>query len=254
MFSMILFTFSCSSGSDGSNDTVVETDPEFTHIAESWGPQVFSLDMGDYWQAQGITHAGKNYYLIPKPAGDTTYSERFNPASKYFQSWVGIYTVKDKNGETYGITDGVLDQNAVIRLGIADQTGWLKDFACIPEPRVLLDETVPVTREAVTIDGESGWKLSCRLVTQTDVGTNNVQAGIPELLIVPASCWNTAVQSYQEIRMNIVFYVWHSPDNEELNMIYLSAAEYTDLAGTEHNYLSEILPELEGMAQGITVR
>ncbi|HPX14392.1 MAG TPA: hypothetical protein PLS27_08560 [Treponemataceae bacterium] len=54
--------------------------------------------------------------------------------------------------------------------------------------------------------------------------------------------------------MNIVFYVWHSPDNAELNMIYLSAADYTDLAGTEHNYLPEILPELEEMAQGITVR
>lgn len=38
------------------------------------------------------------------------------------------------------------------------------------------------------------------------------------------------------------------------HMIYLSAAGSTDLAGTEHNYLSEILPELEGMAQGITVR
>ena len=81
-----------------------------------------------------------------------------------------------------------------------------------------------------------------------------MQAGIPDLLIVPASCWNTAVESYQEIRMNIVFYVWYSPDNTELNMIYLSAAEYTDLAGTEHNYLPEILPELEEMAQEITVR
>ncbi len=54
--------------------------------------------------------------------------------------------------------------------------------------------------------------------------------------------------------MNIVFYVWHSPDNAELNMIYLSAAEFTDLAGTDHDYLPQILPELEEMAQGITVR
>ena len=130
MFGMILFAISCSSGSD---DATVEADPEFTYIAESWVPSSFSLDMGDYWQSQGITHAGKNYYLITKPAENTTYSERFNPASKYFQSWVGIYTVKDKNGETYGITDGILDQEAVIKLGIADQTGWLKDFACIPE-------------------------------------------------------------------------------------------------------------------------
>lgn len=81
-----------------------------------------------------------------------------------------------------------------------------------------------------------------------------MQAGIPDLLIVPSSCWNGAIDSYQTITMNIVFYVWHSPENAELNMIYLSAAEFTDLAGTDHDYLPQILPELEEMAQGITVR
>ena len=251
MVALTIIALSCSCGSD---DTVVDTDPSFTHITDSWIPQVFSLDMSNYWQAQGITHDGKNYYLLPKPAGGTAYSQRFNPASKYFQSWVGIYTVSDNDGKTYGISDGVLDKDAVIKLGIADQTGWLRDFAKIPAPRVLLDETVPVTSEVVTVDGEPGWKLSCRLITQADVGDGNYQSNIPEHLIVPATCWNNAIQSYQEIMMNIVFYVWYSPDNAELNMIYLSSAEYSDLTGTTHNYLPQLLPELEKIARGITVR
>jgi len=200
MLGMILFAFSCSTGSAGSDNTVVKTDPEFTCITDTWVSSVFDLDMSNYWRAQGITHTGRNYYLFSQPAGDTAYSQRFNPESKYFQSWIGIYTVNDKNGEVYGIRDGELDQDAVIRLGIADQTGWLKDFACIPEPRVLLDETVAVTKEMVTIDGEPGWKLSCRLITQADVGDDNLQSGISDLLIVPSSCWNSSIESYRSSR------------------------------------------------------
>ena len=106
-----IITLSCS----GVSDPSTSTDPNFTHITDSWIPEVFSLNMGNYWQAQRITHTGRNYYLLPKAAGGTSYSQRFNPASKYFQSWVGIYTVNDKDGKTYGISDGVLDKEEMAR-------------------------------------------------------------------------------------------------------------------------------------------
>lgn len=251
---LALCAISCSNGSGGSDDPPVDTDPVFGYIADAWVNDVFWTDMSDYWAEQGIAHSGKNYYLFPKPAGDAAYSRRFDPQSPYFQSWIGIYTVKDKDDKAYGIDNGILDQDAVIKLGIADQTGWLRDFARISAPRILIDDTVPVTCEDTTFDGEPAWKLTCRLLTQADVGDTNYQAGVSDLLIVPASCWESSVESFQEINVNIVFYVWHSPENGELNMLYLTGAEYTDLDGVPHDYLPVILPELEEIAKNVTVR
>lgn len=251
---LALCAFSCSGGSGGSDDAPADSDPVFGYVADDWVAQVFWTDMTDYWAEQGIAHTGKNYYLFTKPAGGAAHSRRFDPQSPYFQSWIGIYTVKDKNGKVYGMEDGALDRDAVIKLGIGDQTGWLRDFARISSPRVLIDETVPVTCEDATIDGEPGWKLTCRLLTQADVGEDNLQAGVPDLLTVPASCWESGVESYQEIMVDIVFYVWHSPENGELNMLYLTGAEFTDLDGVDRDYLPEILPELEEMARNVSVR
>lgn len=254
LLGMALCILSCSNGSGGSDDETAGKNPVFGYIADSWVDGVFSTEMDDYWHEQGIAHSGTNYYLFPKPVEGTDHSCRFDPLSPYFQSWIGLYTVRDRDDVTYGIDGGVLDQEAVIKLGIADQTGWLKDFARIPDPRVILDGSVPVTCEETTIDGEPGWRLTCRLLTQADVGEDNLQDGLPALLTVPANCWSSRVSSYQEIMTNIVFYVWYSAENRELNMLYLTGSEYLDLQGIAHDYLPDILPELEEMARNVTVR
>jgi hypothetical protein len=212
------------------------------------------MDMGAYWNEAGIPFGGMNYFLLPMPAGGNAWSERFNPESRYFQAWIGIYTVPDSSGAIYGLQDGKLDENATAKLGIVDQTHWLMEFGQIPSPIVQLDDAYPVTKEAATVDGCEGWKVTCRLTTPADTGNDNMQAGMPPLLVVPKSAWETRIASYQPISLDVCLYVWHSAENGELNVIYYNSTRFTDLGGNTVDTKAAVSVELDAIAKSITVR
>jgi hypothetical protein len=243
---------SCSGG--GGSSVPVHHQPRFQYIPASWFGMVNSIDMGAYWNGAGIPFGGMNYFLLPMPAGGNAWSERFNPDSKYFQAWIGIYTVPDSNGAIYGMQDGVLEENAIAKLGIVDQTHWLMEFGQIPSPVVKLDDTYPMTKEAATIDGCDGWKVACRLTTPADTGDDNMQAGMPALLVVPKSAWEARIASYQPISLDVCLYVWHSAENGELNVIYYNSTRFTDLGGNTVDTKAVVSDELDTIAKSITVR
>ena len=94
-----LLVVSCSGG--GGSSAPVHHEPRFQSIPASWSGTVNSIDMEAYWNEAGIPFGGMNYFLLPMPAGGNAWSERFNPDSKYFQAWIGIYTVSYSNRATY---------------------------------------------------------------------------------------------------------------------------------------------------------
>ncbi len=247
-----LLVVSCSGG--GGSSAPVHHEPRFQSIPASWSGTVNSIDMEAYWNEAGIPFGGMNYFLLPMPAGGNAWSERFNPDSKYFQAWIGIYTVSDSNRATYGLQDGELDENAIAKLGIVDQTHWLMEFSQIPSPIVKLDDAYPITKEGATIDGCDGWKVTCRLTTPADTGIDNMQAGMPPLLVVPKSAWETRIASYQPISLDVCLYVWHSAENGELNVIYYNSARFTDLDGNTVDTKAAVSDELDSIAKSITVR
>jgi hypothetical protein len=240
----------CQSESDAGMAKAV---PEFPNTADAWYPSAFSIDMSDYWSSAGIPFGGMNYYLLTKPVAGNSWSERFNPDSKYFQAWLGVYTVSDSNGVTYGIQDGELDAKATVLLGVTDQINWLKDFAGIPSPIVKVDDTIPVTKEATTILGSPGWKITCRLKAQADTGDNNQQSGLPSLLVVPKTAWNSRISSNQEISLDICLYVWHSDQHGQLNVIYYNSTSFTDRSGNALDTKPAIFGELDAIARSITL-
>jgi len=241
----------CRSESDSGTAKAV---PEFLNLADAWYPSPFSIDMSDYWKEAGIPFGGMNYYLLTTPAAGNSWSERFNPDSKYFQAWVGVYTVSDSNGVVYGIQSGELDAQAIVLLAVADQTHWLEEFAGITSPIVKVDDTVPLTKEATTIDGSPGWKVTCRLKTQSDTGDYNQESGLPSFLVVPKAAWESRIASNQEISLDICLYVWHSDQYGELNVSYYNSTSFADLSGNAVDTKPAVFGELDAIARSITLQ
>jgi hypothetical protein len=228
--------------------------PQFPNLADAWYASPFSIDMSDYWKGAGIPFDGMNYYLLTKPTAGNSWSERFNPDSRYFQAWVGVYTVSDSNSVVYGMQSGELDAKAIALLGVADQLHWLEEFAGIPSPVVNLDEAVPLTKDTATIDGSPGWKVTCRLTTQSDTGNYNQESGLPSFLVVPKAAWESRITSNQVISLDICLYVWHSDQHGQLNVIYYNSASFTDLSGNAVDTKQAVFGELDAIARSITVK
>lgn len=224
-------------------------DPLFKNIPESWVSPYFQLDMQEIWSFYGLNRTGSNYYFLSKPDGFSC-SSRFIPSSIYFQSWVGIYTVEDNQNGTYAIESGVLDAEAIIALAIADQKAWLTFFG-LENPEVYIDQSVDITIENIEIDNLNGWKLNGGLISNVDVGDNNPQFG-QVLIDIDKIYWNESVSSYQDVKLDVTAYIWHSVENGELNVAYfnLVAFETNDGLSIKND---EIREELEEMVQSVTV-
>ncbi|NOY06027.1 MAG: hypothetical protein GXO82_05275, partial [Chlorobi bacterium] len=129
LFLVALLLASCSSNETAPPARVGLEDPVFNYISDDWIPQYYKMSMNSIWQAEGINRQGFNYYFLPKAVAPNACSERFNPASKYFQSWFGTYTIADNQDGVYAVVNDDLVVDEIIRLAIADQRAWLRNFA-----------------------------------------------------------------------------------------------------------------------------
>lgn len=228
-------------------------DPSFRIISPGWLNQVFKQWMNDIWHNSGIGAKGMNYFFFPLPAPSHTYSERFNPQSRYFQCWFGAYTVEDSNNATYGLSGDSIDASAIVQLSLADQKAWLQSFAGLSQPSAVIDTTVPVQVAAASVDGRSGWKITARLNSNADVGANNPQSNYPSILLIPSSAWQGLVASYTPVKLEVVSYVWYAPENRELNIVYYNGVMFDDSLGVHHRTLPQLSSELDSMALAVTV-
>lgn len=244
--------FGCSSDD---KERIGLADPNFGLIAEAWDAHTYSLAMDDIWtNGAGIGRRGTNYYLLPKAVAAGAGSERFNPSSRYFQSWLGVYTVKDDATGVYASTGGRLDAAAIVNLSLADQASWLQAYGVTTSLTVSADPST-LTVDDLVVDGSKGWKITGDITSNVDVGDNNAVASMwaDALGTVDSSVWAGKVSSYQIVTLPVVCYVWHAPENGELNVAYYNGVRFTDLAGASHSTLPETQSELDAMARAITV-
>ena len=144
---LVILVFGCSDKDINSSSRTGLSDPNFQYISPDWIPQYNKMSMRSIWLEHGIDRDGFSYYFLPKAMAPNTCSERFNPLSKYFQSWFGVYTISDNSNGVYAIQDNKLDAAEIIRLGIADQEAWIHNFAGLNIPTVFLDSSYTITVE-----------------------------------------------------------------------------------------------------------
>ena len=252
-YAVIILTIQSSLGSPLLRRTTGGDNPTFEFISSNWTQKPYKIRMDDMWQSEGINATGQNYYFFPKPAKGHRYSERFNPQSDYFQSWFGAYTIEDTNDKTYALSGDSIDPQAILDLAIADQKGWLRSFG-LPEPLVAVDTSIPVNVTEIQIDGGSGWKITGKINANVDVGADNPWWVLPALLSAPTRAWHGLVESYGSASLDVVSYVWYTPENKELNVVYYNGIEFNDLGHSHHRTLPLIETELDAMVQSVTVR
>lgn len=229
--------------------THILDNPSFEYISDNWYPP-FELSMDEIWSMQGINRAGTNYYMLPKPTSPYLCSSRFIPTTNYFQSWTGLYTIEDNENGTYAIQNGELNGEKIIALSIADQNAWLMSLG-LNNPEVSIDNSVDISITEKEIDSKKGWKLTGRLISNADVGKNNPNDN-EDLLNIPSECWNEKVDSYQQVYLNLMGYVWYTPETKELNVAYSNTCEFVDIDNVAYNNNS-IISEQDSMLKAITV-
>jgi hypothetical protein len=227
--------------------------PSFQNISKNWLPRVNRQRMDGIWQKEGITASGDNYFYLPAAASGKSYSQRFDPLSTYFQSWFGMYVVKDNETGRYGLTGSQPDPRAILRLAMTDQRAWLKNFAGLEAVVVASDEQTPITCVQASAAGLDGWKISARLLSNSDVGDKNPQSGRPAFLLVPPAVWMGYIDNYARVALDVVMYVIYSADTKETYVIYYNGVDFTDKKGTKHRTMPDIQVEMEAMIASLKV-
>ena len=227
--------------------------PSFQTISKNWFHRVNRQRMDGIWQKEGIAASGENYFYLPAAANGKAYSQRFDPISSHFQSWFGMYIVKDNAAGRYCFVGGQPDTRAITKLAIADQRAWLKNFAGVENADVQLDENVPITCVQSFVAGLDGWKISARLLSNVDVGERNPQSGRPDFLLVAPVAWKEFVDSYARVSLDVVSYVFYNAESKETYVIYYNGVDYLDKKGMKHTTLPEIQGEMEGMVGSLKV-
>jgi len=235
---------------DGSK---VAPPPTFVIISNNWVQPAFHQGMDGIWRREGIDLKGDSYYYLPAPVNQKPYSQRFDPTSAYFQSWFGLYIVKDIQSGCFALADNRLDTNLIFRLFIADQRAWLKNIARIENPEVALDAAAPISISSAHLSGLEGWKLNGRLRSNIDVGGRNVQSGRPPLFLVPPPLWNGHVGSYALARLDVVVYIIHNTVAKETYVLYYNGIDFVDKNGQRHKTLPLIQSELESMVSSLSM-
>jgi hypothetical protein len=163
-----------------------------------------------------------------------------------------MYTVSDNSDGTYAISNQELNQEDILKLGIAYQLAWLRGFAGMDTPSVYLDNSVDIIKEKIVIDSQEGWKLSGRIISNVDVGDNN-HLDFLDIINIKKQYWEDSVNSYQQVYLDSYAYIWYTPENKELNVAYFNGIEYLSKDGTTYRTIENIYYELEEMVLNITV-
>ena len=225
--------------------------PKFQRISDNWIKDPFHVSMAAIWRREGIPVSGENYYYVPAPAPDQEYSRRFDPTSKYFQSWFGVYVLKQMETGPYGFENNKLVPRDFIQLGIADQRAWLRNAGFEFTQHAEIDTSFAIESMPTTIAGKDAWRLTARIRSNADVGEKYPQNRRVGYVNVPPAAWVNDLNSYEPVLLDAVCYIVPDPEKKVTYVIYFNGVEFFDKSGQRHQTLPEIMTELEAMVSSV---
>jgi len=151
---------------------------------------------------------GTNYYhLVP--------DGRYDPSSKYYQAWFGIYWIDGK----WGIRKNQLFEEDIYKFAIIDQNFWLSQHGDPAPYTAIYEEEKPFKR--IIVNGVEGWFLKGSMITHSDV----------------------AMTGYEEIIISGFFFVAYFEKHDKTAIVY---------ACTYEDYYDDLEQELLSMLYSIT--
>jgi hypothetical protein len=183
-------------------------------------------EMNDIWDP--IKANGVNYYMFAGPrTWFTSYSERSNPLSPYYQAWVGGYVIKQRDDSLPADLESLAWQVTAL-----DQRSWL---SAMGDTRPIADAS-PATRVGnIIIDGHSRPLWHGTMQSHSDLSA--IASGpLPTLIgMPPKSSWPSGVASYHDVSLDGYFACWVDPQRKVSVVVYGVAANYTRKLGGKTN-------------------
>lgn len=201
--------------------------------------------MNPMWQA--IAAEGVNYYTFAGPGNlFRSYSERSNPASPYYQAWVGAYVTKRRDGTMPRDLPEWAKQVTEL-----DQRSWL---AAMGDPEPLAESAPPSSMGSIVVDGRTVelWHGSMR--SHSDL---NESADSPLAMLVgmpPKSSWPPGIRSFHQVTLDGYFACWPDATRHVSIVVYAVAVIPTDKSATDADSRHDISDELLGLMKTAAVR
>ena len=201
-----------------------------------------SSDMSKKWQNEGIPIRGNNYWTCGPPT-DIGSSSRFDPTSKMYQAWLGVYTHTGTDGNQFGLRDGEPDIELLKLLAEADQEIWLKAYG---DDNPVARLTSFEKRGKMKVDGNDAWLYYGEIDSHSDVGFHGKgyegaygvvrnrrlvsDKPVDEEFFVPnPNLWDSYVSAHHSVNLKGFFTV--VPVGNSVACGYLNGAEYEDNNG-----------------------
>jgi hypothetical protein len=173
--------------------------------------------MNDIWDP--IKANGVNYYMFARPrTWFTSYSERSNPLSPYYQAWVGGYVIKQRDGSLPADLESLAWQVTAL-----DQRSWL---SAMGDPRPVADAWQATRVGNIIVDGHSLPLWHGTMQSHSDLSAHPT-GPLPTLIgMPPQSLWPSGVDSFHDVSLDGYFACWVDPRRKVSVVVYAVAATY----------------------------
>ena len=177
--------------------------------------------MNAMWKPIGAE--GVNYYSFAGPSNVfRSYSERSNPASPYYQAWVGSYVTKRR--------DGTMPKDLTAwatRVTELDRRSWL---AAMGDPAPLAESAPPSSAGTVVVDGRTVELWHGTMLSHSDL-TDRTGSPLAMLVGMPArSSWPAGVRPFHEVRLDGYFVGWSDSSRRVSIIVYAVSVTAPDNA------------------------
>jgi hypothetical protein len=201
--------------------------------------------MNPIWQSIGAE--GVNYYTFAGPGNlFRSYSERSNPASPYYQPWVGAYVTKRRDGTMPRDVPAWAKQVTEL-----DQRSWL---AAMGDPAPLAESAPPSSRGSIIVDGRSVELWHGTMLSHSDLSERG-DSPLAMLVRMPAkSSWPPAIRPFHEVTLDGYFACWSDATRRVSIVVYAVAAIPMNKSATDSGSHHDITDELLGLMKTATVK
>ncbi|HEY2561666.1 MAG TPA: hypothetical protein VGI48_18290 [Caldimonas sp.] len=191
--------------------------------------------MNPMWQSIGAE--GVNYYTFAGPSNlFRSYSERSDPASPYYQAWVGAYVTKRR--------DATLPQDLPAwakQVTELDQRSWL---AAMGDPRPLAESAAPTRAGSIVIDGRSLELWHGAMRSHSDL-SEKANGPLATLVGMPTkSLWPAGVRSFHDVTLDGYFVCWADATRRIAIVVYAVSSVPADQPTRDRAQRRDITGEL----------
>lgn len=209
----------------------------FPHPPPAWISPMKN-QMNEIWDP--IKADGVNYFMFAGPRRLlSTFSERSNPQSPYYQSWVGGYVIKRRDDSIPNDLKSWAWQVTTL-----DQRSWLSTMG---DPSPLAESGSATNSGEIAIDGHKlplwhGIMRSHSDLSDHPMGPLATLIGMP-----PKSSWPEGVVSFHDVTLDGYFVCWPEPMHHVTIVLYAVSASYAGQPATaqeRNNLVNEELLNL----------